>query len=138
MNNTETTDDDTVNFSLLFQGVLMLGWIMFSVPAVFWGGILPFATVRYRYMKDQMTVGNVNMGHGSTHALPIANGALTLSGKNPLPFEDDEIVNVLSYAFTAAASLWAWWKNNSFTQNAIKADKVLDALNSGETEVVVK
>ena len=69
------------HFSLLFQGVLMLGWIMFSVPAVFWGGILPFATVRYRYMKDQMTVGNVNMGHGSTHALPIANGALTLSGK---------------------------------------------------------
>jgi hypothetical protein len=25
-------------------------------------------------MKDQMTVGNVNMGHGSTHALPIAKG----------------------------------------------------------------
>ena len=68
----------------------------------------------------------------------LINQALTLSGKNPLPFEDDEIVNVLSYAFTAAASLWAWWKNNSFTQNAIKADKVLDALNSGETEVVVK
>ena len=68
----------------------------------------------------------------------LINQALTLSGKNPLPFEDDEIVNVLSYAFTAAASLWAWWKNNSFTQNAIKADKVRDALNSGETEVVVK
>ena len=68
----------------------------------------------------------------------LINQALTLSGKNPLPFEDDEIVNVLSYAFTAVASLWAWWKNNSFTQNAIKADKVLDALNSGETEVVVK
>ena len=68
----------------------------------------------------------------------LINQALTLSGKNPLPFENDEIVNVLSYAFTAAASLWAWWKNNSFTQNAIKADKVLDALNSGETEVVVK
>ena len=70
--------------------------------------------------------------------MALINQALTLSGKNPLPFEDDEIVNVLSYAFTAAASLWAWWKNNSFTQNAIKADKVLDALNSGETEVVVK
>ena len=68
----------------------------------------------------------------------LINQAFTLSGKNPLPFEDDEIVNVLSYAFTAAASLWAWWKNNSFTENAIKADKVLDALNSGETEVVVK
>ena len=60
----------------------------------------------------------------------LINQALTLSGKNPLPFEDDEIVNVLSYAFTAAASLWAWWKNNSFTQNAIKADEVLAQLNA--------
>ena len=60
----------------------------------------------------------------------LINQALTLSGKNPLPFEDDEIVNVLSYVFTAAASLWAWWKNNSFTQNAIKADEVLAHLNS--------
>lgn len=62
----------------------------------------------------------------------LINQALTLAGKNPLPFEDEEIVNVLSYAFTAVASLWAWWKNNSFTQNAIKADKVLDGLNSGK------
>ena len=60
----------------------------------------------------------------------LINQALTLSGKNPLPFEDDEIVNGLSYAFTTAASLWAWWKNNSFTQNAIKADEVLAQLNA--------
>lgn len=60
----------------------------------------------------------------------LVNQALTLAGKNPLPFEDDEIVNVLSYAFTTAASLWAWWKNNSFTQNAIKADEVLAQLNA--------
>lgn len=60
----------------------------------------------------------------------LINQALTLAGKNPLPFEDDEIVNVLSYAFTTAASLWAWWKNNSFTQNAIKADEVLAQLNA--------
>lgn len=60
----------------------------------------------------------------------LINQALTLAGKNPLPFEDDEIVNVLSYAFTLGASLWAWWKNNSFTQNAIKADEVLAQLNA--------
>lgn len=60
----------------------------------------------------------------------LVNQALTLAGKNPLPFEDDEIVNVLSYAFTLGASLWAWWKNNSFTQNAIKADEVLAQLNA--------
>ena len=60
----------------------------------------------------------------------LINQALTLAGKNPLPFEDDEIVNVLSYAFTLGASLWAWWKNNSFTENAIKADEVLAQLNA--------
>ena len=60
----------------------------------------------------------------------LVNQALTLAGKNPLPFEDDEIVNALSYAFTTAASLWAWWKNNSFTRNAIKADEVLAQLNA--------
>ena len=26
---------------------------------------------------------------------------------------------------TAGASLWAWWENNSFTQNAIIADEYL-------------
>ena len=60
----------------------------------------------------------------------LINQALTLASKNPLPFEDDEIVNVLSYAFTLGASLWAWWKNNSFTKNAIKADEVLAQLNA--------
>lgn len=60
----------------------------------------------------------------------LINQALTLAGKNPLPFEDDEIVNVLSYAFTLGTSLWAWWKNNSFTKNAIKADEVLAQLNA--------
>lgn len=66
----------------------------------------------------------------------LVNQALTLAGKNPLPFENEEITNVLSYAFTTAASLWAWWKNNSFTKNAIEADKVLETLNGGESEEV--
>ena len=62
----------------------------------------------------------------------LINQALTLAGKNPLPFEDDEIVNALSYAFTTAASLWAWWKNNSFTPAAIAADEMMHALKDGK------
>lgn len=64
----------------------------------------------------------------------LVNQALTLAGKNPLPFENEEITEFLSYIFTVAASLWAWWKNNSFTRNAIEADKVLASLNSSESE----
>lgn len=64
--------------------------------------------------------------------IALVNQALTIAGKNPLPFEDEEIMEFLSYIFTVAASLWAWWKNNSFTQNALEADKVLDELKKGE------
>lgn len=61
--------------------------------------------------------------------LALVNQALTIAGKNPLPFSDEQVTEFLSYLFTVLASLWAWWKNNSFTQNAIQADKVLDDLN---------
>ena len=60
----------------------------------------------------------------------LINQALTLSGKNPLPFENEEVTEFFSYIFTVGASLWAWWKNNSFTKNAIKADEVLAQLNA--------
>ena len=43
--------------------------------------------------------------------MALVNQALTIAGKNPLPFEDEEITEFLSYIFTVAASLWAWWKN---------------------------
>lgn len=64
----------------------------------------------------------------------LVNQALTLAGKSPLPFEAEEITEGLSYLFTVAAALWAWWKNNSFTQAAIKADDVMHALKGGEVE----
>lgn len=56
----------------------------------------------------------------------LINQVLTISGKAPLPFSNEELGRAVSTAVTAAASLWAWWKNNSFTQAAILADKWLD------------
>ncbi len=55
----------------------------------------------------------------------LANQALTISGHNPLPFSEDEVGQAVSMALTVGASLWAWWKNNSFTQAALAADEVL-------------
>lgn len=55
--------------------------------------------------------------------LAIANNALAIAGKSPLPFDSDTVTEVISFAFTAAASIVAWWKNNSFTQAAIEADE---------------
>lgn len=55
----------------------------------------------------------------------LANQALTISGHSPLPFSEDEIAQGVSMFLTTAAALAAWWKNNSFTQAAIKADELL-------------
>lgn len=55
----------------------------------------------------------------------LANQTLTISGHNPLPFSEDEVGQAVSMLLTAVASLWTWWKNNSFTQNAIAADEIL-------------
>lgn len=66
----------------------------------------------------------------------LVNQALTAFGKNPLPFSDEELYTGLTLVFTVGATLWAWWKNNSFTKNAIAADEYKNQLNSEyETEV---
>lgn len=61
-------------------------------------------------------------------AVTLANTILTSAGKNPLPFAEDELYTLLSNVATVAASVWAWWKNNSFTTEAIEADEVLKGL----------
>ena len=58
-------------------------------------------------------------------AFALINQVLTISGYNPLPFTDEDFGQAVSMILTAGASLWAWWKNNSFTQNAIIADEYL-------------
>ena len=60
--------------------------------------------------------------------LAIINNALALFGKSPLPIDNETVSMVVSFIFTTGASLWTWWKNNSFTENAIKADDYLKEL----------
>ena len=60
--------------------------------------------------------------------LALVNQCLTMADLSPLPIEDAQVENLLTNVFTIAASLWAWWKNNSFTPAAIEADKVLEDL----------
>lgn len=64
----------------------------------------------------------------------LVNTVLTIFGKNPLPFAEDELYAWLSAAATVAATLWAWWKNNSFTPEAIQADKYLAELKANDIE----
>ena len=80
-----------------------------------------------------MKVMNITAGtlvRTVTLVVALLNLVLTSFGKNPLPFSDEQIYTGLSALVTVAAALAAWWKNNSFTRNAIKADESLKRLKS--------
>lgn len=78
-------------------------------------------------MEDnKVTVGTI--ARTAAMVITIANTILTAAGKNPLPFSDTEAYAWVSDIAAIAASLVAWWKNNSFTKSAIQADGVLKKL----------
>lgn len=58
----------------------------------------------------------------------LANQFLTMAGKNPLPFSEDAIYEGITMMLTGIASLWAWWKNNSFTKAAIAGDTMREQM----------
>lgn len=60
--------------------------------------------------------------------LALVNQCLTISGHAILPISDEEVSALISTVFTIITSLMAWWKNNSFTQNAMMADEYLKEL----------
>ena len=60
--------------------------------------------------------------------LALINQVLVMFGKSPLNIADDDIATVVSLLFTIASTAVARWKNNSFSQNAIKADEYLEKL----------
>lgn len=55
----------------------------------------------------------------------LVNQILTSTGHSILPITDDQITDIITLAFTIVTSVWAWWKNNSFTKAAIEADEIM-------------
>ena len=55
-------------------------------------------------------------------ALALINQVLAVFGKGTIEFTDDSVYQFVSLAATFITSIVAFWKNNSFTKEAIKAD----------------
>lgn len=60
--------------------------------------------------------------------LALINQILAALGKSPLPITDEQLSELISAGLTVLASLWGWWKNNSFTGEAVQADTYLEKL----------
>lgn len=50
---------------------------------------------------------------------------LMKTGKSFLPVESKELEDALSTVFFVASAGWSYWKNNSWTKEAIEADDTL-------------
>ena len=60
--------------------------------------------------------------------LALINQCLSMAGVSPLPIEDEQVETVITTAWTVIAAIWAWWKNNSFTQAALAGDALKDEI----------
>ncbi len=60
--------------------------------------------------------------------LALVNQVLSIKGISPLPIKDAEVELFISTAATVITAVAAWWKNNSFSEEAIEADKTMHRL----------
>lgn len=61
-------------------------------------------------------------------ALALLNQCLIAAGKPIIPLEEEGLGEFISQGFTVVVSVAAWWKNNSFSSEAIEADRYLAEL----------
>ncbi len=66
--------------------------------------------------------------------LALTNQLLTAFGYNVIDVSDETINTLVSTIFTVVMAIITFWKNNSFTKEAIEADEVLKELKSAKKE----
>ena len=64
--------------------------------------------------------------------LALVNAIMVMIGRPVLTVSDDQISVVVNVAITVVVWAYGFWKNNSFTTAAIKADEFLDLLRHDE------
>lgn len=83
-------------------------------------------------VKEKISAGTI--ARTIVLALALINQILSLNGIQVIPISDEDINAIVSTLWTVIASVIAWWENNSFTQKAIQADKVVN----GQADIVEK
>ena len=61
-------------------------------------------------------------------AITTTNAILTAMGKNPIPFDETAFTECIAYIINGVAAVWAWWKNNDMTKEAVEGTALTHAL----------
>ena len=75
--------------------------------------------------NSRMTISAGTIARTIILVLALINQLLTATGHSVINISDESINTLISTGFTIVTAIDAWWKNNSFTQSALKADEVM-------------
>lgn len=80
----------------------------------------------HTYNEPTISAGTV--ARTAVLLLALTNQVLSALGKPVLPIESATVEQLVTTGLTVTAALVGWWKNNSFTPEAIEADGYLEKL----------
>ena len=83
-------------------------------------------------VNSRMTISAGTIARTIILVLALVNQILTAMGHSVINISDESINTLISTGFTIVTAIVAWWKNNSFTQSALKADEVMRELKSNK------
>ena len=66
------------------------------------------------------------------------NAALTVAGKNPIPFDETTFTEVATQVAAGLSAVWAWWKNNNMTDAACTAQGCLTSAKARRSAILMK
>ena len=64
--------------------------------------------------------------------IALINVVLELTGHSVIPVDEGLVSELVSFGFLAVTAIVGYWKNNSYSKNAIKADEYLKKLRESE------
>ena len=80
----------------------------------------------HTYNAPTLTAGTI--ARTACLLLALANQVLSALGKPVLPIESATVEQLVTAGITTVTALISWWKNNSFTSEAIRADEYMQNL----------
>lgn len=75
--------------------------------------------------NNKMNITSGTIARTIILVIALLNQILTAMGHSVINVSDESINTLISTGFTIVTAIVAWWKNNSFTQSALKADEVM-------------
>lgn len=70
--------------------------------------------------------------------ISLINMVCAVMGWTPIDIDEDAIYQIVSSIAAVLTTIWAWWKNNSFTAEAQEADAVCAELKNAKHAKTIK